>query len=52
MACPFTPHTMLTLPPRTVYKKIVQTGKMAQELGAKILGLGAFTWVVGDGGIT
>ena len=52
VACPFTPHTMLTLPPRTVYKKIVQTGKMAQELGAKILGLGAFTSVVGDGGVT
>ncbi len=43
---------MLQLPPPVVYKKIVQTGKLAQKHGAKILGLGAFTSVVGDAGIT
>ena len=43
---------MLNLPLDVVYKKIVQTGKLAEKLGAKILGLGAFTSVVGDGGIT
>ena len=52
LACPFTPQRMLSLPPQVVYKKIIQTGKLAQKLGAKILGLGAFTSVVGDGGIT
>lgn len=52
IACPLTPHQMITLPPATVYKKIVQTGKLAQKLGAKILGLGGFTSVVGDGGQT
>jgi predicted amino acid dehydrogenase len=52
VACPFTPQRMLSLPPKVVYKKIVQTGKLAQKCGAKLLGLGAFTSVVGDGGIT
>lgn len=52
MACPFTPQRMMSLPPKTVYRKIVQTGKLAQKHGAKILGLGAFTSVVGDAGIT
>lgn len=52
IACPFTPPTMMSLPVETVYKKIVACGLMAQELGAKILGLGAYTSVVGDAGIT
>jgi fatty aldehyde-generating acyl-ACP reductase len=52
LACPYTPKRMLTLPVRKVYRKIIQTGRMAEELGARILGLGAFTSVVGDAGIT
>jgi fatty aldehyde-generating acyl-ACP reductase len=52
IACPFTPARMLQLPPRVVYNKIIQTGRMAQRLGAKILGLGAFTSVIGDAGVT
>jgi fatty aldehyde-generating acyl-ACP reductase len=52
IACPFTPRQMVSLPPETVYKKIIAAGKLAQELGAKILGLGGFTSVVGDAGIT
>ncbi|MEI7846232.1 MAG: shikimate dehydrogenase [Chloroflexota bacterium] len=52
VACPFTPKRMLELPEKTVYKKIIQTGHMAEKLGANILGLGAFTSVVGDAGIT
>jgi predicted amino acid dehydrogenase len=52
IACPYTPRRMLELPERTVYRKIVQTGRMAEKLGAQILGLGAFTSVVGDGGVT
>lgn len=42
----------MQLPEKTVYKKLIQTGKMAEKLGADILGLGAFTSVVGDAGIT
>ena len=52
IACPLTPTRMVTLPPAVVYKKIIQTGRFAEKLGAQILGLGAFTSVVGDGGIT
>ncbi|RMF81124.1 MAG: shikimate dehydrogenase [Chloroflexi bacterium] len=52
IACPFTPPTMMSLPVETVYKKIEACGHMAEELGAKILGLGAYTSVVGDAGRT
>jgi predicted amino acid dehydrogenase len=52
IACPLTPARMLTLPEAVVYRKIVQTGRLAEKLGARLLGLGAFTSVVGDGGIT
>ena len=52
IACPYTPRRMLSLPERVVYNKIIATGHMAEKLGAKILGLGAFTSVVGDAGIT
>lgn len=52
LACPFTPPTMMKLPVETVYRKLVATGQKAEELGAKIVGLGAFTSVVGDAGIT
>lgn len=52
IACPYTPRRMMQLPERTVYRKIVQTGRMAEKLGADILGLGAFTSVVGDAGVT
>jgi predicted amino acid dehydrogenase len=52
IACPFTPPTMMSLPVETVYSKIVACGKMAEDLGARILGLGAYTSVVGDAGVT
>lgn len=52
IAVPYTPQRMLSLPTREVYRKIIATGHVAQSLGAKILGLGAYTSVVGDGGIT
>jgi predicted amino acid dehydrogenase len=52
IACPYTPRRMLELPERTVYRKIIETGHLAEKLGAQILGLGAYTSVVGDAGIT
>lgn len=52
VACPITARLMLELPEEFVLNKIIQTGRLAQKLGAKILGLGAFTAVVGDAGIT
>src|SRR5687767_2377598 len=52
IACPYTPRRMMELPEQTVYNKVIQTGRLAEKLGAQILGLGAFTSVVGDAGVT
>jgi len=52
LACPFTARPMVQMSPHTAYAKIVQTGRMAQSLGARILGLLAFASVIGDGGVT
>jgi predicted amino acid dehydrogenase len=52
VACPYTPRRMLELPEKAVYRKIIQTGRMTEKLGAQMLGLGAFTSVIGDAGLT
>lgn len=52
IACPLTSRQMIGLPEPFVLKRIIQTGRYAEKLGAKILGLGAMTSVVGDAGIT
>lgn len=52
IAAPYTPPTMMSLPVNEVYDKLVACGHMAERLGAKILGLGAYAAVVGDGGET
>ncbi len=52
VACPLSARLMLSLPPEFVFRKIIQSGRLAERLGARILGLGAFTSVVGDGGIS
>ncbi len=52
IACPLTTQHFYKLPEARVYRKIIETGWLAERLDAKILGLGAFTSVVGDGGIT
>jgi fatty aldehyde-generating acyl-ACP reductase len=52
VACPLTPQRSLELPPSVVYKKVIETGRLAEKLGARLLGLGGFTSVVGDSGVT
>lgn len=52
IACPLTAHRMRTLPEKVVLRKIIQTGRLAERLGARILGLGAFTSSIGDAGVT
>jgi predicted amino acid dehydrogenase len=52
VAAPFMPESMLALPRETVYRKILDAIAIGAELGAEIAGLGAFTGVVGDAGIT
>lgn len=52
IACPLMPKHFMELPEKRVYRKIIETGRLAERLGAKMLGLGAFTSVVGDAGRT
>lgn len=52
IACPLTARQMMTMPEKFVTNKIIEAGKVAQDLGAGIVGLGAFTSIVGDAGIT
>jgi len=53
IACPLTPKQMIeTLPLEAVYSRIVKCCQLAHSLGADLIGLGAFTSVVGDGGVT
>jgi predicted amino acid dehydrogenase len=47
-----TPREMLSRSPEFTYRRLLQAAKIAQGLGAQIMGLGAFTKVVGDAGIT
>lgn len=46
------PEQMMEMPREEVYKRIVRAIEIGAELGAQVAGLGAFTGVVGDGGIT
>lgn len=53
IGCPLTPRQMTqTLPIEEVYGRIVECAQVAHEAGAQLIGLGAFTSVVGDGGKT
>lgn len=52
IGCPLTPRQMLTLPIEFVSAKLEKCGHIARSLGAGILGLGAFTSIVGDGGVS
>ena len=47
-----TSRQLISPPVDLVYDKIIKTARLAQEHGAGIVGLGAFTSVAGDGGIT
>ncbi|PKM42553.1 MAG: shikimate dehydrogenase [Firmicutes bacterium HGW-Firmicutes-8] len=52
VSCPLTAKQIIGLPEKLVINKIIRAGRVAEKLGAKILGLGAYTKVVGDAGIT
>jgi len=52
VACPLTTRQLLTLPEEVSLKKIIESVKVAEKLGAQVVGLGAMTSVVGDAGIT
>jgi len=47
-----TPREMMRRDERFTYTRLQQAARMAERLGARIMGLGAFTSVVGDAGMT
>lgn len=52
VGCPLSPKLIMSLPVEQVYEKIIGAIRIAEERGAKVVGLGALTSVVGDQGIT
>lgn len=51
IGCPLTPKLMMENT-ELAYDRIAECARLAEAEGAKIMGLGAFTSVVGDGGVT
>ncbi|MCB9140396.1 MAG: serine carboxypeptidase [Caldilineaceae bacterium] len=47
-----TPRQMMQHDEHFTYKKLAQIARLAERRGARIMGLGAFTSVVGDAGVT
>ena len=47
-----TPKEIMRHPPEFTYKRLLEAADMAKGMGSQIMGLGAFTKVVGDAGIT
>jgi predicted amino acid dehydrogenase len=47
-----TPKEMLSHSPEFTYRRLLHAAKIAEAMGAQLMGLGAFTKVVGDAGIT
>jgi predicted amino acid dehydrogenase len=52
IGAPLMPEQMLELPREEVYSRILRAIEIGAELGAQVAGLGAFTGVVGDAGVT
>ena len=47
-----TPKEMLSHSPEFTYRRLLAAADMAEKMGAQLMGLGAFTKVVGDAGVT
>jgi predicted amino acid dehydrogenase len=47
-----TPKELLAHSPEFTYRKLLDAARLAERLGAQLMGLGAFTKVVGDAGVT
>jgi len=47
-----TPKEIMSRSPEFTYRRLLDAAAMAKRLGAQIMGLGAFTKVVGDAGLT
>ena len=47
-----TPKELMAHDPEFTYSRLLEAADMAQKMGAQIMGLGAFSKVVGDAGVT
>ena len=47
-----TPKELLAHSPEFTYSRLLEAAEIARKLGAQVMGLGAFTKVVGDAGVT
>ena len=52
VGCPLSAKQLVRLPDEVIYKHLVAAGHFSAQMGAKVMGLGAFTSVAGDAGIT
>ncbi len=52
VGCPLTSRQLIEGDPEKVLQRIIETCRLAEARGAQIVGLGAFTSVVGDAGIS
>ena len=52
VSAPLLPEQMIEFPREEVYARILEAIQIGVDLGAQVAGLGAFTAVVGDGGVT
>jgi predicted amino acid dehydrogenase len=51
-AVPMTSHAIMRFPPELLYRKLQRVAEDAQRQGCRLMGLGAYTSVVGDAGLT
>lgn len=49
---PLLPSQFVDFPREAVYEKVLKAARLGQENGARIVGLGGYTSVVGDAGVT
>ncbi len=47
-----TPRELMRRPTSFTYRRLIKAARISERMGAKLMGLGAFTSVVGDAGIT
>ena len=52
VAAPLLPEQMMELPREAVFARILGAIQIGADLGAQVAGLGAFSGIVGDGGVT
>jgi predicted amino acid dehydrogenase len=51
-AIPMTSKAIMRFPPEFMYKRLLQVAQQGHERGCRLLGLGAYTSVAGDAGLT